>query len=341
MKFQTKYLSIAVPIGIIVLILGYFFAGYPIESKATHYGVTWSAPYARSLGLDPQKGLEAVLDDLGVRQFRLPAYWTEIEQKPGDFDFSEIDRELAAIQKRGGTAMVAIGARLPRWPECWVPDWAKNLSQIDRDTAQLAYEKATIEHLSNNPAVIGWQIENEPTLTSFMTCPGLTGDLVLAELHLARRMELQAHPTNRKPIILTFSGELSGWTDFAGQADEIGISVYREVRGKYIGPWSYWFLPPWFYGRKAALVESRVGPVHVSEFQMEPWSDRSLPDTPIDEQVKLFSPDRMQDHFWYAEHLGFSRVDFWGVEWWYWMKEKQGNSQYWDLAKKFWTMHTL
>jgi hypothetical protein len=38
----------------------------------------------------------------------------------------------------------------------------------------------------------------------------------------------------------------------------------------------------------------------------------------------------------FAKKSGFSEVYLWGVEWWYYMKERHNDSTYWDEMRKNW-----
>lgn len=314
-----------------ILIHQYFWVNS--TNKVGQFGITWAQPYAESLGLNSQEGLIATLDDLGVRHFRIPAYWTTIEAERGRYQFKLIEEQLDEIAKRSGKAVLVVGARQPRWPECWVPDWAKALSQKDRADVQLAYVRATFEQFTDHPAIAGWQVENEPTLTWFMECPGLSHELVRAELNLVRRLELEDRPQNRRPIIMTYSGELSPWTTFAGASDQVGISIYRAVRNPWLGIIRYWYFPANFYNYRYQLAKHKTGEVIVTEFQMEPWTLGPLPTTPLDEQLETFDINQMKANLAFVERLDFTMVYYWGVEWWYWMKEKQGRPEFWNLAK--------
>ena len=92
------------------------------------YGVTFSAPYAREIGINWKKAYRALLDDLKVRHLRLPAYWSEIELKRNRFVWDELDFQIEEAAKRHADIIVGVGRRLPRWPECHTPEWAKALS---------------------------------------------------------------------------------------------------------------------------------------------------------------------------------------------------------------------
>lgn len=319
--------------GLCLIVLGYFLVGWPKEYKK-EYGITWSSPYAWGLGLDPNEGLRQVLDDLGVRRFRIPAYWTDIEREQGRYDFTILEEQLDEIAKRDGRVTLAIGARLPRWPECWVPDWAKLVDTRTRASVQMMYVKATYERFKDHPTVAGWQVENESQLKQFVKCDGLTKELVVEELRYVRGEEAK-RGGQRRPVITTDSGELSAWLAFARETDGLGVSVYRSVTNPWLGIVRYWFIPPWAYSRKAALVQSFTGPIFISEFQMEPWSEMPLQNTKLEDQYKTLSIQYMRQNFTYAKRMSVPAVDFWGAEWWYWMKEKQGIPEFWDEARRF------
>ena len=43
----------------------------------------------------------------------------------------------------------------------------------------------------------------------------------------------------------------------------------------------------------------------------------------------------------FAKNTGLSEIYIWGVEWWYWLKEKQNNSTVWNEAKKLFEENRL
>jgi len=335
MKLPSKKMIYWTLIGLAILVLAYFFVGWPRLTKNAQYGITWSKPYAESLGLDSQQGLTVMLKDVGVQKLRLPAYWSLLEKTQGQFDFSWLDAQLGLAQQYGGHVTLALGARLPRWPECWTPDWVTSLSPAERRAAQLEYIRQVYNHYSEHPAIERWQIENEASFTFFASCPGLTKDLINEEITLVRGLE-QSRPMNQqRPVITTDSGEWSTWLSFAGKIDGKGVSVYRRVTNPWIGIISYWFIPPWFYQRKAMLAQSFVGDILVSEFQMEPWADVSLPKLDNPTLFQTLDLKQMQSNLWYAEHMGFKEVYFWGAEWWLWMKENRDQPQFMDAMTQF------
>ena len=340
-RHLQRWLLACLILGLLPLVaLSYFFVGIPTKSLDTRYGVTWSTRHAASYGLLPQETLQSILDDLGVRRFRIPAYWDLIEKEPGQFSFDELVKQLDEIAKRGGKATIVVGATQPRWPECWLPTWIKDSMPTEREHAQRRYIERTVQEFMRHPALARWQVENEPTLKTFGSCKNQRLDFIASEIALIREIETKAFlPTQRHGIVTTDSGELSTWTSFAGWTDGRGISIYRIVLAPASFLFRYDFLPPFFYARKAALVERMTGPVFVSEFQMEPWADRDLIRVPFEEQSLSMNEIRMKDHLWVAERTRLPEVYFWGIEWWAWMKVKQGHPEYWEEMKRFFARH--
>jgi hypothetical protein len=111
--------------------------------------------------------------------------------------------------------------------------------------------------------------------------------------------------------------------------------LYRAVTNPWFGVIDYWFIPPWAYARKAWLASLFVRPIFVSEFQMEPWSDHLLQNTSLEDQYRTLSIEQMRKNFTYAKQVDMPAVDFWGVEWWLWMRDRHGNAEFWNEAKKF------
>ena len=50
------------------------------------------------------------------------------------------------------------------------------------------------------------------------------------------------------------------------------------------------------------------------------------------QQLKIFPVEKMKENIDFAEKTSFDEIYLWGVEWWYFMKQK-GNPQYWEYAK--------
>ncbi len=326
---------------IIVLIISIFlflFIGYP-KKYAKTYGITWSTTYARYLGIDPVVGLRHAVQELGVRHVRLPAYWTEIEPKEGKFDWRTFDQLLNILQEVDGKAIVVVGAKQPRWPECWYPEWVKIKNSNEREKKQLAYVEAVVRRYKDHPAVAVWQVENEPGFFSnFGDCRLFDPQIMSKETQLIQRLDRLANGVPRHPFVTTASGELSSWTNPDSSFTGLGVSVYRVVANRFIDRWSYWFLPPWFYDRKSHFFSlGRQGKIYVSEFQMEPWVTTDITQMPIENQFKTFDLKQMKKNHLFAERINMPAVYFWGTEWWYWMKITHHRPEFWNEATSWFT----
>ncbi len=321
-------------IGLIVSsILAFLFVGWSSKTVGVEYGVTFSKPYAEELGLNSDHVLQVALDEIGIRRFRIAAYRSIIEPIRGERHWEDLDYIISEIGKRHGQVILGVGEKMPRWPECWSPEWWKKLSRDEQKIETVHFIEAVITHYRGNSTIVGWQIENEPHFY-YGDCPKPDYLFLQKETAFARGLD----PT--RPISTTDSGELSSWVTVGAFVDRLGISVYRTVRNPLLGNTNlhYWFLPPYFYMRKAILGRIfGIPEIYVSEFQMEPWSNTSLPNTPIADQILSMSIVQMKQNFDYASRMGIHTIDFWGIEWWVWMRDVKGYPEFMDTAKTFWS----
>jgi hypothetical protein len=330
MQPKTKRILRITSIVIGVFVILYLIAFQAMNLKMdTDYtaGVTFSRPYAIDLGVDPDETLAASLDDLGVRHFRIPAYWSLLQPVKDQWDWEWLDNDLDAIAERGGTVTLAIGHKLPRWPECWTPIWARDLPQPEMELAVKDLLTQVIARYKDHPAVTAWQVENEPNFP-FGICPPIRKNFIDEEIAHVRSLD------STKPIATTDSGELTLW-GLGKKVELLGVSVYRVVISP-VGVFNYWFMPPQFYLRKGQLTQTFYGTkqVYISEFQMEPWVDTTIPEATLAEQYRTFDIQRMQKNIAYAKKMGVPRIDFWGVEWWYYMKVIHNTPTFWEQAKQ-------
>lgn len=324
--------------GLAVGLAGAAFAVYQARNRIPDgitqaWGVTFSKKYAMELGLDWKKAYLAALDDMGVRKVRIPAYWDEVEPQEGEYDFTALDWMLAEAQRRGATVQLAIGRRLPRWPECHDPVWLNNadqhrqapISKDATDEALLRYIRMVVERYRGHPAVVRWQVENEPFLTIFGICPPPDARLLGEEINLVRSLDV-------RPIIVTDAGELSSWIELSYYGDILGVSLYRIVWNQWFG-YFYWPLPSWYYRKKAELNLYRAKDVIITEVQLEPWTDEPITQIPLTAQLVHFDAEHFRDTIAYARATGLPEIYLWGVEWWYWART-QGHPEFWDMAKE-------
>jgi len=310
-----------------LVILGYLFYLNLPGSQKIDFGVTFSPSQAKYLGVEPEKVLEASLNDLNIKKYRISAYWNVVEKQLGVFDFSDIDWQINMIEKANGEIILAIGRRLPRWPECHDPEWLGNLSEQKVQQKTLALLEKTIEKYKNRNSIVAWQVENEPLLSIFGECPKPDKNFYKSEVDLVRKLD----PT--RPIVVTESGELSTWLNGAIYGDMVGISVYRTTWDKIFG-FFYYPLTPSYYKHKARMLTPLVKNIFVSELQAEPWERTPLPETPLLEQKFFMNPDKLDQSVDFVRRAGFNDVYLWGVEWWYWLLDKQNDPSMWLKVKE-------
>ncbi|HMN19168.1 MAG TPA: hypothetical protein PKA31_01045 [Candidatus Moranbacteria bacterium] len=289
-------------------------------------GTTFSQRYAQDIGLDWRKVYIALLDDLQMRDIRIPVYWDFVEPKEGEYDFADLDWQLAEAQKRGARITLVVGQKVPRWPECYIPSWAEGQGDW-RIQRQLEMIRKVVERYREWEAVARWQVENEPFL-AFGICPPLEGDLLDKEISLVRSLD----PS--RPIVVTDSGELSLWVGAAKRADVFGTTMYREVYSAKLGHWNY-PIGPNFFRLKRVLVSAFTGQKNfmVAELQGEPWVKGWTVHAPLETQLESMNAAKLLENIAFAKKTGMTEIHIWGVEWWYWLMETQGDASVWNAAR--------
>ncbi len=329
---MKKFLRIA---GAIVAVLFSLYLGSFLLSFGNGHpetGLSFSELYAKEgLGLDWKAAYGSIVNDLNPQNLLLMAYWQYLEPREGSYDFSDLDWEMNLAEAKGKNVILAVGERVPRWPECHIPNWAPAPGSNGYDQALLSYLTHVIEHYKSYSAIKAWQIENEPYLGVFGNCPPFSQNLFNEEIALVHKLD----PT--RPVLTTDSGELGWWFAPASHVNVFGTTLYRVVSAPTIGAFHYFFIPPAFYALKAAVVKELTGVsnVFISELQAEPWSLNGAPLAyeSMNAQTSDFSTTTLRDNFQFAERTGLSPIYLWGSEWWYWRKI-HGDPSFWDLGKQ-------
>ena len=319
--------------GVIFVAYFYFTLDKVDVDRELKFGVTFIPRRAMELGLDWQETYLAILDDLGARWLRLGAYWNIIEKEEGIYDFSELDWLIGEAEKRDVKIILAIGMRVPGWPECHIPDWAKESSFSNSPFVRLQSEQSLLQYLRiiigryrNSSAIWAWQVENEPFL-KFGECPVSDKEFLGNEIKLVKTID-------KRPVVVTESGEFGNWRKVAPFGDILGTTLFRNIYYKSFGYINY-HLPPSFYRLKSLLVKKWTLPENIIaiELQSEPWvADPPISDASLEEQYITMNPEFFRDTLNYIRYTDFNEFYFWGAEWWYWMKQ-EGRPEIWDIAK--------
>ena len=314
----------------IAIYLGFNYLSHPPdEITKIEWGINFSKIFSEDMGFDSRKIYTKILDDLKPTYIRLPIYWPDVEYKENKFNFEDYDFFIAEAKKRNVRLTLAIGRKLPRWPECHEPEWIKNgnFSQEEKNEKLLNYIKTTVERYKNDLALEVWQAENEPFLP-FGECPQTNTKLLEEEIELVRSLD------SHHPILITDSGELGTWVRAIKKADIFGTTMYRVIWNKYLGYFKYPF-PPQFFWIKTNLVRLiyKNKPIIVSELQAEPWGPKLIFETPLEDQLKSMNLEQFRDNLNYAKKVGFRKNFLWGTEWWYYMKEKFDRPEFLEEIK--------
>lgn len=318
-----------------VLVL-FFIIFYLIFSHATNvenpeYGVSFNTVYARELGLNWVKVYDALFDELGVQKIRLAAHWNMIEPNDDGYNFTEIDYQVQKAQENNVEIVFALGKRLPRWPECHIPDWALNLDKEEQEEKILEYIETVVNRYKGYDVISTWQIENEPFLSVYATahCYYFDTDFLKKEITLVRSLD-----DKNRPILITDSGELSSWRKSFSKGDIFGTTMYvyswNELFGEFRNP----FLPGFYsfrvniwklFGNKQESI--------IAELALEPWLDKPIVNEKTEIQIRRMSPKKFDTVIEFAKKTGMKTQYLWGAEWWYYMK-LQGEDWYWERAKE-------
>lgn len=300
--------------------------------ESLQYGVTFIPSYAEHFGLDAQDTMQAIIDELGVKRFRLVSYWEDIEPVPGVYDFSKLDWQFEKAEAAGAKVSLAIGLRQPRWPECHMPPWALHLPKDIWYPQLKDVMKRVVERYRDHPSLVSYQLENEFFLTVFGECPDFSRERLIDEYDFVKSLD----PDTK--LIVSRSNNALGLPVGQPTPDEFAVSVYKRVWDKTITKRYFEYpFPAWFYGFLAGAGEIVTGKnMIIHELQAEAWLPEgfNMNTASIEEQNKSLNAQRLRDRFEYGRATGIKTVDLWGVEWWYWRKVHLGDPSLWDVARE-------
>ena len=283
------------------------------------FGVTFSEPYAHSLGLRPVDVYRSLIHEIGIEIVRLCVYWDRTEPQAGKFDFHSLDWQVAEAGKANLDIILAVGQKAPRWPEFHIPAWT---SPNDPDFEQYLSRmlEATVRHFRDAPISI-WQVENEPYFD--FGGPPLEERLLRREIDLVRRLD-------DRPVMLTDSADKGDWAAPAQWCDILGVNLYTRLwNGRRYSDIN---VAPFRYTRKIRSVSASVESLMVSELQAEPWGPRPASELTPSEAAMTMNPERLRRNAEIAVNASFETALLWGGEWWYWLRE-HGDPAMWDAAR--------
>jgi len=318
-------------LGILIFLLvfaGYLFLGSPPQAEEITWGVNFSQKHSQNLGLNWRENYLALLEDLNAKNLKVSAHWDLLEPEKDRYFFEDLDWQILEAENHNAKILLVIGMKSGRWPECHIPEWAKNLNKEEQQKEILEMLDKIVLRYRDRVSVNMWQVENEPFFP-FGECPWVDKNFLKKEINLVKSLD----PNH--PIIISDSGEGSFWIQAAQLGDIVGTTMYKRVWFRQLRVYIHYPFPPTFYWRKAQIIKNFFGKeVICIEFQAEPWGPALLYDSPLEEQEKTMNLEQFRKNIDFAKRTGLDTFYLWGGEWWYWMKEKQNQPEIWQEAKK-------
>lgn len=315
----------------VIAVLYVFSLDFSVDNGIPTYGVSFSRFHTDELGLDWRETYLALQNELGIKHFRFSAHWPITEPERNKYNFSELDFQISEAQKNGASVILAVGRRLPGWPECHEPDWAMLLSKKEKQEEIIEMIRTVVNRYKNSKAVKYWQVENEPFLTYFSrsACGPLDKEFLSREIDLIKELD----PS--KKIIITDSGEFGSWFQAYSKGDVFGTSMYLYVWPGSLGFPIRYPITPAFFRIKHNFVKLIIGkkPVMVIELSTEPWLLQPIIETPVEVQFDRMGIEKFNEMINFSSKTGFDTFYLWGAEWWYWLRQK-GYPEHWERARE-------
>jgi hypothetical protein len=317
--------------------------------RPPYLGTTFSPLQCYYMNLDPRQVFKSLMG-LGLNRIRLGAYWHELEPKPGQMDFSQLDWLLEQCHQAKIEVVLAVGMKVPRWPEFHFPDWVKaqyetgaGSTALDLRSPLLAerstqFVEKVVAHTRMAPAIKYWQVENEPfTRLEITGGRWLSPEFVGREVALVRagaRGDQKICLTNAIHLPTPKEGEdTPALKNSAALADAVGINVYTKVPagppGIYLEPSpAFWnTLKIW----QQDLVLAKREP-WIAEAQAEPWEPQQLVAMQKLDYPSA-APRRMTQLVTELSGIGYQTILLWGCEYWYWQRQQGRNLWWWSVEK--------
>lgn len=297
-------------------------------------GTTFDFQQAESLGLDWRKAFQNIIK-MKFNPIRVGIKWNVVEVEKGVYDWSIYDEIFEYLTKVD--AVLVVGAKVPRWPEYFIPDWIELKGNLDSSLLEKGLQKfilKVVDRYGNLENVKIIQIENEPFLKSGPNQRTLSLKLLEKELETVKKV-------TQKPILLTMQGlpttgvvaeflkgRLSYKKKLIRKADIVGFNVFPSFEGKVFERWNKVYKASklaWKYLKylyKYSLQRHKE--VIVTELQAEPWQFGEVSHSEAFGN-KTCNPELVKDYLKRVEKIGFEKVLVWGSEFWLKCKEEGAN----------------
>lgn len=346
---RSKKTLLRLSIAFLVTLLLLFYRDFLLQLSVKNPGVSGNVEAgatfihinAEALGLDWKAAYREIINDVGIKQIRIPIFWDQIEPKPGVFEWGTLDWQMSEAAKAKAKVLLVVGHRVPRYPECYAPQWTQTMDDRQFKLALFSMIEAAVLHFKDHPALTAWQVENEPLAKFFGATWGgkdcrEIAPWVAEEVRLVRSID-------RHPTVVTFafspwiSSQLRQTLKF--DSDVIAITLFNKVYFRsifyngYVEIFKLGLLSPLRLAYQKSIAARHHKDFWVAELQAEPWGPNGPYQFDRSEDAYLsMNVDRLNETWNYATQAGVSRLYLWGVEWWL-SERNKGNSSMLNAGK--------
>jgi len=295
-------------------------------------GTSFAKWRAEALGLDSHSAFERILA-MRFAVVRLSASWREIEQ----FGYADLDWYLAEAEQARQPVLLTIGMKALGWPEFYLPSGLDpQVAAVQRRA--IMHVREVVRRYRDNPALVAWQIENEPFNRSGPQSRTSPRHFVRAEARAVRSLD-----PDRPQLVTTFAHFDRGLDDsssrhrspwkrrlgLAPPAEREALSILRrgDILGLDVYPSIGW-LDETGGERVAHAAPDQIGAVAgwrriagaqgkrfwVTEAQAEPWEARRRSHG----QPLSVQPEAIPELVDRLVAIGVETILLWGSEYWLW-----------------------
>jgi hypothetical protein len=326
-----------------------------VSTGPVQVGTSFSARHATYLGLEWKQAYQQ-LEAMHFKVIRLSAYWDQVDRE----GYDQLDWLLNESRASGQPVVLSVGMKGVGWPEFYIPSELAPATPDGGDVGQdlvlrpavLDFVRDTVARYQDNPALIAWQVENEPLNPAGPRHWYIGKDLLTREAAAVREVD------SSRPLIVSAFGHFNMLFDQAsnrsgfdlrsllgfesataesqslevlGHQDILGLDVYTEIGYKFLGQagvshaGSDWAAKAGHWRNVASGQGKRAW---ITEAQAEPWE--SSIDSYGDPKSTL--AEDIQSRFNSISSEGFGTILLWGSEYWIW-RAQNGDPSWLDAVR--------
>ncbi|HVZ58356.1 MAG TPA: hypothetical protein VG935_01225 [Patescibacteria group bacterium] len=291
-------------------------------------GITLSTPHLEHLKIPLHEALSSAFS-FNFSHIRLGAYWSHIEKRSGDYDFSELTQVLQLCEEQKQKIVMTVGAKAPRWPEFyWPPFVTKDLVNSQTQEQLFSFIRETIMTLQGFNCITHWQVENEPLDPSGPEQLAISAELLQREIELVRSLD-------SRPIMVNVWGNDMLQRNLLPVAEEladiVGLDIYYKQFMQQVMQRSYYLGPRHTEKMLKNTLSHCAKPIWIAELQAEPWEKNEtdyLSDNP-----GSMHPLFLRKNIVKAQRLPIQEILLWGFEYWLYRVNKHDRT-YVELVKE-------